>query len=194
MIISVPDRSSRTTAPIGEQGFVLAFCLPLLATLAILGLASLMSAILELRMAANYEHRERAYQAAEFAVEEAIAATDLGTQFTLSSPKIVPSSGDRMTMPGSQSDGYAYRLYFLTAADPAPDVVTGNAALQAFHFIIEATGSSLRGATDLHVQGFYILRPTGWTSDAACTDVTGHCDAVPSSEPQRTFWLQPDSE
>jgi len=194
MIIRAPDCRSPTNAPLAEHGFVLAFCLPLLATLAILSLASLMSAILEVRMSANHEYRERAYQSAEYAVEEALASTDLSTALTLSAPKVVPAVGDRTSMPGSLIDGYAYRLYFLAAVDPGETALMGISGLQAFHFVVEATGYSARGARDLHVQGFYVLRPVGWTSGTFCPDPIGVCDEVPSAVPRRTFWLQPDSE
>ena len=55
----------------------------LLLTLTILAVSGLATAVLELRMAGNTQYQERAFQAAEYAIEQALASPDLGTTYTL---------------------------------------------------------------------------------------------------------------
>jgi len=182
----------RTTAP-AERGVVLAFCLPMLGAMAIIGLASMMSALLEVRMAGNVEYQDRAFESAEFAIEQVIASADFDTTYTVASPKIVPTIGDRIPVPGTASDAYSYRLYLL-ATDAAPATAGDAIDWRLFHFVVEAAGYSARGSKDLHVQGFDMLRPAGWRSDAACTAAMTGCDEVPYPAPERTYWLQPEAE
>jgi hypothetical protein len=69
--------------------------------------------------------------------------------------------------------------------------------IEAYHFVIEATGASARGATDTHVQGFYLLVPAdpAATVDAdACPDRSGDCGSLADFEPRRTYWLQKSAE
>ena len=65
----------------------------LLLTLTILAMSGLATAVLELKMAGNAQYQERAFQAAEYAIEQALASPDLGTAYTYSNPKVVPASG-----------------------------------------------------------------------------------------------------
>ena len=181
-----------------ERGAVLAVGLLLLLVLTILGVSGLVGAALELRMAANAQYQERAFQAAEFGIEQAINSPDLSTSFTYSEPKVVPSSGGRLAVPGSSPDAYSYRLYYDAATGGTP-VPGGSpvAGIEARHFVIEATGSSARGATDTHVQGFYILVPadspeTG--AGEACPVGSADCGGLTDFAPRRTYWLQKNAE
>mgnify|MGYP003526972516 CR=1 FL=1 len=80
-----------------ERGAVLVMGILLLLTLTILAVSGLAAAVLELRMAGNVQYQERAFQAAEYAIEQALASPDLGTNYTYSSPKVVPASGAALT-------------------------------------------------------------------------------------------------
>ena len=178
-----------------ERGTALAVVLLLMPVATLLAVSAMMTATLELRMAANAQQQERAFQAAEFAIEQAVASTDLGTAYTYASPKLVPAAGAQPpAMPGSTSDTYSYRLYF----DPAPGGAgtpeeAARAGLVAYHFIVEASGTSARGAHDTHVQGIYVLHPPGWIgATTPCTPPD--CAALPASSPERTFWRQQDAE
>jgi hypothetical protein len=65
--------------------------------------------------------------------------------------------------------------------------------LRAYHFVIEASGYSSRGATDTHVQGMYVVRPVDWTADEAtpgCTTGDDECVDLALPRPERTFWYQ----
>jgi hypothetical protein len=180
-----------------DAGAALAIGLLLLPIATVFGVGAIVTATVELRMAGNLQYRERAFEAAEFAIEQAIASVDLSTAYTLDAPKLVPAaSGTTIVMPGAPADGYAYRLYYdPTDGSGTPEDVA-DAGLQAFHFVVEAEGRSARGAHDLHVQGFYVVRATGWSSGPAipcAVDATG-CSALAGSVPQRTYWRQQDAD
>ncbi len=199
-------RTARTIAavraPVGpcERGAVLAICMLLLLVLSIVGVAGLVTATLELRMAANAQYHERAFQAAEYAIEQAMSATDLGTAQTVLAPKRVPASGPAPTVPGSSADSYSYRLYYDTAAGPTP--IPGGQdrpgpSQMAYHFIVEASGFSARGASDTHVQGFYLLGPadpSAMTTRLDCPATADDCRGFSSPERHRTYWLQTSAE
>jgi len=105
----------------------------------------------------------------------------------------VPSSGAAPTVPCSTPDAYTYRLYYDASTDPPAGTGT-HAGLKAYHFVVEATGTSARGATDTHVQGFYVLGPEvtpGVLTPPACAP---GCSDPGAYGPRRTFWLQKGAE
>jgi len=184
------DGSSHT------RGFALVTCLLLLTVFAVLAVAGFAAALVELRIAANVEQRERAFHAAEYGIEQALLTPDLATSLTPAAPLAVPVAvGTSTPVPDSAPDAYAYRLYFagstpsgLPPADPA-------ALLTAFHFVIEATGYSARGGASRLVQSFKILRAAGWTSGpVACDPVDSACAALPQAGARRTSWLEAEAE
>jgi Tfp pilus assembly protein PilX len=180
-------------APRRQRGVALVIALLLLMVLALLGTSGLVTAALELRMAANAQYQARAFEAAEFAIEQAMHAPGLATTLSYSNPLVMPASGAAPTVPGSPPDTYTYRLYFDTVTTPAVGgaVVEG---LSAYHFVVEATGTSARGAADTHVQGFYVLgpeiAPAALTPPACAPD----CAEAAIYQPVRTFWLQRNAE
>lgn len=187
--LALPSRS--------QQGIALAVCLPVLVVLSMIGLAAYAAAIVELQMAANVECQERAFQAAEFAIEQALLADDLSVAYTHAAPKVVAAQVTATGTPAAPRDEYSYRLYFTGAQSLQGTQGPVGTSLVAFHFVIEATGKSVRGAQDLHVQGFYVTRALGWTADdveAGCPDETRSCGPSGDAAPRRTFWLQPGSE
>jgi hypothetical protein len=171
----------------------------LLLTLTILAVSGLATAVLELRTAGNVQYQQRAFQAAEYAIEQALAAPDLGTAYTYSSPKVVPVSGSPPAIPGSPPDTYAYRMYYDAAlgGTPLPGGAGAVSGLEAYHFVIEATGTSGRGASDTHVQGFYLVGPAGSPASVRprpCPAGSGNCASQSGYDPQRTYWLQVGAE
>jgi Tfp pilus assembly protein PilX len=186
-------RNDVTRAWRREDGVVLAVALLLLLVLTLLGTTGLVTAVLEVRMAANVRQQERAFAAAEFGIEQALHATGLTTSLTLSNPRVVPASGSAPAVPGSSPDTYAYRLYYDTATTPArPE--DAEAGLKAYHFVIEATGTSARGAADTHVQGFYVLGPDPAPATFTPSACTPDCSDPAAHELWRTFWLQKNAE
>lgn len=179
------------------RGIALVTCLLLLTVFTILSVAGFTTALIEQRIAANLDQRERAFQAAEYGIEQAIHSPDLDTSLTPGEPRTVPANGVPAPLPDSTADGYTYRLYLaaitpsgLPAHDPA-------SLLAAFHFVIEASGYSTRGAADTHVQSFKVLRPAAWTGGpafAGCAPADADCVPMPSPEPLRTSWVQLEAE
>lgn len=184
--------------PHGRRGFALVVVLPLLALIAIVSLAVFAAAVVDQRMVANVEQRERAFQAAEFAVALAMQAPGLGTDLSFAAPRIEPAAGGVQGIAGSSTDGYSYRLYFDRALVPADAADAAAADVREFHFVVEATGHAGRGARAVHVQGFRLLRPAGWTADPVvddCAPGDAGCPAAPPYPgPERTYWLQADAE
>lgn len=190
MIQPPPVRFPLAGRPRTQRGVVLACGLLLLTVLAILGASAMLTAALELRMAANFQHQERAFEAAEFGIEQALHAPDLATSYTLATPKVVPASGPAPTVPGSPSDSFSYRLYYDSSAGSTavPDAGTVGPGVAALHFVVESTGRSSRGAADVHVQSFYLLVPSGCVAGG-----TG-CAPLASYAPIRSGWRQQDAE
>jgi len=154
------ERRRRGSASGRQRGAVLVTALLLLLVLTVLGVAGLVTATLELRMAGNVRHQERAFAAAEHAIAQALLAADLDTSSSLATP-VKPDCRDACTTPATE-DPFDYSLYYdpNAAGSPAPDGGHSlGAGLQAHHFIVEATGESGPGARSEHTQGFYILGP-----------------------------------
>ena len=172
-----------------ERGAALITATMLLLVLAIFGVTGLVAASLELQMSGNLQYQERAFQAAEFAIEQAINSADLSTAYTFASPKTVPLSGMNPTVPGSSSDNFSYRLYYDTSAGstPIPKGSDAGTALVAYHFVISATGRSVRGAEDTHVQGFYVL------GSAGCDLAVATC-IFDNAARTKTYWMQQSAE
>ena len=188
-----------TALPARERGAVLVMGILLLLTLTILAVSGLATAVLELKMAGNVQFQERAFQAAEYGIEQALASPNLGTAYTYTSPMVVPASGSPPAVPGSPPDTYAYRMYYDAAlgGTPLPGSTGAGTGLEAYHFVIEATGWSARGASDTHVQGFYLVGPAGSPDSLrprACPAGPGKCTSQSGYDPRRTYWLQVGAE
>lgn len=155
-----PECRRTVRASTRQCGAALVTALLLLLVLTVLGVAGLVTATLELRMAGNVQQQERAFAAAEHAIERALLTADLDTSSSLVAP-VKPGCRDACTTPATE-DPFDYSLYYDTSAagTPAPDGGHSlGAGLQAHHFIVEATGGSGPGARSEHIQGFYILGP-----------------------------------
>lgn len=152
----------RCSEPVAGQqhGVVLVVALLLLLVLTILGVAGLVTAMLELRLAGNVDHHARAFAAAEHAIEQAMRTADLDTSSSLAAP-VKPGCRAACTTP-TTDDPFDYSLFYdATASDTlAPDGGHSlGAGLLAHHFVIEATGESGPAARSDHTQGFYVLGP-----------------------------------
>ena len=89
----------RARPPRRQAGIVLAIALLLLVVLTLLGTTGLVTAALELRMAANAQYQARAFEAAEFGIEQAMHSPGLATSITYANPTVVPASGARPRSP-----------------------------------------------------------------------------------------------
>ena len=169
-----------------NRGAALVVGLLLLLVLTVLGTTGMVTATLELQMAGNAQWQERAFQAAEFAIEQAIHTADLRTTYTLASPAEFPAAAGGQAMPGSTTDAYRYRLYFDSSAIglPPPNAAPGETGVVAYYFVVEGTGVSVRGATDVHTQGFYVVAPDD------CFASGRSCRNFSVGERRRTYWIQ----
>lgn len=172
-----------------QRGAALIIASVLLLILTLLCVASLVAASLELRMSGNFQYQERAFQAAEFAIEQALNSTPLSTAYTLTSPKTHPASGVEALVPGSTTDTYTYRLSFDTSAGgtPIPHGSDTGTALVAYHFVISGTGHSSRGAEATHTQGFYVVGTAGCDLAGAVCNFDGVART-------KTYWIQQSAE
>jgi hypothetical protein len=172
-----------------QRGAALAVASVLLLVITLLGVVSLAAAALELRMSGNFQYQDRAFQAAEFAIEQALHSELLSTAITLSSPRIFPAPGVPALVPGSETDTYSYRLYFDSSAGGTtiPTGAESGSAQVAYHFVVVGTGQSSRGAEATHTQGFYITGPPD-------CGVAGAMCSFDSAELNKTYWIQQSTE
>ncbi len=136
-----------------QQGAALVVGLILLVVLTILAVSGVFTANMELRMVRNTQSQERAFQAAEVAIEDALANPVLSTSAAF-------NQGDT-AVPNSDPDMYSYQLQFV-GQTPLGTGTTGysiGTAFQAYHFQIEATGNGPDNALAEHTQSFYVVGP-----------------------------------
>jgi Tfp pilus assembly protein PilX len=151
----------RAPAPHGRQrGAALVIGLLLLLVLTILAISGMTTATLELQMAGNTQYKERAFQAAETGIEQAIdqATFDTANALVLANQKVDSTGGS------NNDDTYDVRMEF--DKNTGTTIVPGGGysmgtGFQAYHFNIESTGRSERGAEATHTQSVYIIGPGG---------------------------------
>jgi type IV pilus assembly protein PilX len=140
-----------------QRGAALVVGLVLLAVITLLAVAQINSVSLELKMAGNSQYQERAFQAAETGIEQALA-TGL---FAIPQPR----DGElHENVPISSSEQFSTTLTAdLDGAAQPP--VWGNSwnSFSSYHFAIRSTGMSSRGAQAIHSQGVARLSPSAAT-------------------------------
>ncbi len=136
-----------------QQGAALVVGLILLLVLTILAVSGVFTSTMELRMVRNTQTQERAFQAAEVAVEDALANPVLSTSSVFTQPTI--------PVPNSPGDTYSYQLQFV-GQTPLGTGMTGfsiGTAFQSYHFQVTATGNGPDNALSQHTQSFYVVGP-----------------------------------
>ena len=136
-----------------QQGAALVVGLILLVVLTILAVSGVFTSTMELRMVRNTQSQERAFQAAEVAIEDALANPVLSTS--------APFNAADIAVPNSAPDEYSYSLQFV-GATPLGTGMTGysiGSAFQAYHFEVVATGEGPDSAVSNHTQNFYVVGP-----------------------------------
>jgi len=136
-----------------QQGAALVIGLILLVVLTILAISGVFTSTMELRMVRNTQSQERAFQAAEVAIEDALANPVLSTSAAFSQATTA--------VPNSPGDEYSYDLQFV-GQTPLGTGTTGysiGSAFQSYHFQIEATGTGPDDALAEHTQSFYVVGP-----------------------------------
>ncbi|MGQ0429586.1 MAG: pilus assembly PilX family protein [Gammaproteobacteria bacterium] len=136
-----------------QRGAALVVGLILLVVLTILAVSGVFTSTMELRMARNTQSQERAFQAAEVAVEDALGNPVLSTS--------TPFNQATTAVPNGDGDQYAYTLQFV-GQTPLGTGMTGfsiGSAFQSYHFQVEATGTGPDNAVAQHTQSFYVIGP-----------------------------------
>jgi type IV pilus assembly protein PilX len=139
-----------------QQGAALVVGLVLLVVLTILAISGVVTATMEMRMAGNTQLQERAFQAAEVGIEEALANP------------IISTSGSEVqnftANPNSPGDEYSFTLQYVctSALGMAATGSSIGTSFSAYHFQVDAAGRTTAGnAQAQHVQGFYVMGPQG---------------------------------
>ena len=136
-----------------QGGAALVIGLVLLVILTILAVSGVFTSTMELRMVRNSQSQEHAFQAAEVAIEDALANPVLSTSAAFSQATT--------DVPNSPGDEYSYELQFV-GESPLGAGMTGysiGSAFTSYHFQVEATGNGPDGAVAEHTQSFYVVGP-----------------------------------
>jgi hypothetical protein len=159
--MSAPESHGSAAARRRDQrGAVLYVALLLLLLLTMLAVGGTVTAALELQMAGNAQHRDRAFAASGHAVGQALSGAAIDTGTTLRDPAR-PACGDGCRTPGT-GDRWNYAAYYDSSAGGTPVPGGGHSlgtGIEARHFVIEASGEAARGARSEVTQGYYVVGP-----------------------------------
>lgn len=173
-----------------EGGAALVVALLLLLVLTVMAASGMTAALLEVQMAGNEQYQERAFQAAEAGIAQAMAAGPFTTdpaasaaQFDdLSAPEPLPLRGHGTQIAGCPDQSavaegqceYFLRFDSATGITPIPGSGT---ELRACHFVVESIGVAPRGAISRLTASFYVVGPAD-------------CSGTLANPPVRTYWRQ----
>ena len=145
--------NGKSFGPRRQQGAALVIGLILLVVLTILAVSGVFTSTMELRMVRNTQSQEHAFQAAEVAIEDALANPVLSTSAAFNQATIA--------VPNSPGDTYSYQLQFVGQA-PLGTGMTGysiGTTFQTYHFQVDATGNGPDSSLSNHTQSFYVVGP-----------------------------------
>lgn len=136
-----------------QQGAALVVGLILLVVLTILAVSGVFTANMELRMVRNTQSQERSFQAAEVAIEDALANPVLSTSAGFNQATTA--------VPNVPGDTYSYQLQFVgqTTLGTGMTGYSIGSAFNAYHFQVDATGNGPYSAVSNHSQSFYVVGP-----------------------------------
>jgi type IV pilus assembly protein PilX len=161
-----------------QRGAALVVGMILLLVLTVLAVSGVTTAALELLMAGNEQYQERAFQAADAGIEQAMAAgvftTDPAAAAAIyDNPATVnptPKRGSGAQVANCTDESAAasgqceYFVRFDQAAGVTPVPGGGfslGTGLQAYHFVVDSYGVASRGAVSEHQASFYVIGPGG---------------------------------
>ena len=186
-----------------QSGTVLAIGLVLLAVLTVLAVTGMQAAAIELVMAGNEQHRQRAFEAAEAGIEQALGSMSFSLDATAAAamyddpaavePAPIPGQGTPIDGCSDDASGPIEHCEYFVRFDQAAGatVLPGmdpQAGQRAYHFVVDAVGVAGRGARSEHTQSFYVVAPAGRLED--CISGAGTCVLVAATPPVRTTWRQ----
>ena len=134
-----------------QQGAALIVGMVLLVVLTLLAISGMNTATTELLMAGNEKYQENAFQAAETGIERTMATAAFN-------PAAMPPPDPPQVDLG---DGSNYEAIVVPRGSSPPPPGYSIGTFGAEHFEIQSTGNSLRNATSSHVQGLFLVVPTG---------------------------------
>ena len=147
-----------------QRGATLVISLVLLLILTILGTSMMSTATMEMRMAANSQFLENAFQLAETGIETTIQGFNSTGNFPAPG---LPNCPPGATMPlgapvpvvelqGTHRSGTGF-------CGQSPDFSGGSSLgkIDQFHYRIDSQGASRSGSASLNRQGFFIRGPNG---------------------------------
>lgn len=167
---------AQRTASARQRGAALVVGLILLLVLTLLAISGMTTASLELQMAGNEQYQERAFQAADAGIEQAMAAgvfntnAQVGAYNNVAAVNPVPDRGTGAQITNCPdaggADGQQCEYFMRFDLQAGQTAVPGGGysigtGFEAYHFIIDSYGVADRGAMSEHRQSFYIVGPGG---------------------------------
>jgi type IV pilus assembly protein PilX len=165
------------TASARQQGAALVVGLILLLVLTLLAISGMTTASLELQMAGNEQYQERAFQAADAGIEQAMSAgvfntnAQVGFYDNVAAVNPIPDRGTgrqiaNCTEVAGAADGQQCEYFMRFDIQNGQSAVPGGGysigtGFEAYHFVIDSYGTAERGAMSEHRQSFYIVGPGG---------------------------------
>ena len=143
-----------------QGGAALVVGMILLMVLTLLAISGMNSATMELQMAGNAQFSENAFQASETGIEEAMKEARVnGVSTENVDPETVPKKTEVVA---GTSDTYTiqtlHNIENGVTKVPAGGFSMGvGKGFSAYHFDVTSTSAASRGATQTHVQGFYVV-------------------------------------
>ncbi|MEM9386121.1 MAG: PilX N-terminal domain-containing pilus assembly protein [Pseudomonadota bacterium] len=145
-------RPARLAAP--QRGAALVVGLVLLLVMTLLGVTGISSNTLDLVMAGNTQHSQDAFEAAESAIQAEVLR---GPLEDIAVPR---TTEDYQFAAGVTAD--TTTTYNSTQLPPPGYSLT---EYRSDHYQIDSLGESARGARSNHLQGFYVVVPSGLGED-----------------------------
>ena len=145
-----------------ERGVALIVGLLMLIVLTVLAVSGMSTATMELAMAGNNQHSNRAFEAASSVLESELHRTDITP---LTAPGKLPAVAANQGRVYNDAKGNAIATanartsYLATTGTPGWQLGMTH-AFSAYRFEATADGTSAKGATTNQLQGYYVIGPT----------------------------------
>jgi Tfp pilus assembly protein PilX len=144
-----------------ERGVALVVSLVMLVVLTLLAVAGMGASTLELTMAGNTQYQENAFEAAEALLEAEVRRIDIQPLAAPGAlPNIPANTGRNFVDDGGIVQATASGQTWYRRTSPATGWELGGATkFSAYHFDGIGSSTAARGASDQHVQGYYVVGP-----------------------------------
>jgi type IV pilus assembly protein PilX len=145
-----------------ERGAALVVGLLMLVVLTVLAITGMSTSTMELAMAGNNQHSNRAFEATSSVLEAEIRRTDI---------QPLAAAGNLTLIAGNQGRNYrdgagnpvatasARTAFLATTGTPGWQLGMSH-AFSAYHFEASANGTAAKGASTSQLQGYYVIGPT----------------------------------